>query len=182
MSEGTKKRRIYSDVFLLNYIPLFRTRMAAKGDEWGNWICGKGRKRECLKRKFRGKESTSDFAFAFLAFRPFIVAASGDTHGVFRFLTCCISAFGIGQIGADGILRYFEEFGNIGNIQAKIVQIGDLLRTLRRKNTVGDENALDRLRGHVKDTGGLGHILGDLVVLQNFLLDPNLLLDFLCGI
>ena len=160
MSEGTKKRRIYSDVFLLNYIPLFRTRMAGKGDEWGNWIRGKGRKRECLKRKFGGKESTSDFAFAFLAFRPFIVAASGDTHGVFRFLICCISAFGIGQIGADGILRNFEKFGDVGNVQANIVQIVDLLRTFRRKNTVGDENALDRLRGHVKDTGGLGHVFG----------------------
>ena len=160
MSEGTKKRRIYSDVFLLNYIPLFCTRMAAKGDEWGNWICGKGRKRECLKRKFRGKESTSDFAFAFLAFRPFIVAASGDTHGVFRFLICCISAFGIGQIGADGILRYFEKFGNIGNVHAQMVQIGDLSRTFRRKDTVGDENVLDRLRGHVKDTVGLGHVFG----------------------
>lgn len=99
-----KKRRIYSDVFLLNYIPLFRTRMAGKWDEWGNWIRWKGRKRGRLKREFRGKENKSDFAFAFLAFRPFIVAASGDTHGVFRFLTCCISAFGIGQIGADGIL------------------------------------------------------------------------------
>lgn len=70
MSEGTKKRRIYSDVFLLKYIPLFRTRMAGKWDEWGNWIRGKGRKREYLKRKFRGKESASDFAFAFLAFHP----------------------------------------------------------------------------------------------------------------
>ena len=182
MSEGTKKRRIYSDVFLLNYIPLFRTRMAAKGDEWGNWICGKGKKQGRLKRKFRGKESTSDFAFAFLAFRLLIGAASGDTHGVFRFLTCCISAFGIGQIGVDGILRYFEKFGNIGNVQTQIVQVGDLLRTLLRKNTVGDENALDRLRGHFKDTGGLGHVFGDLVAFKDLLLSHDFLLDFLCGI
>ena len=179
MSEGTKKRRIYSDVFLLNYIPLFRTRMAAKGDEWGNWICGKGRKQGRLKRKFRGKESTSDFAFAFLAFRLFIGAASGDTHGVFRFLTYYISAFGIGQIGADGILRNFEKFGDVGNVQAQIVQIGDRLSTLRRKNTVGDENALDRMRGHVKDTGGLGHVFGDLVAFKVPLLSHDFLLDFL---
>ena len=85
MSEERKKRRIYSDVFLVNNVPLFRIRMAAKGDECENWIRGKGRKRECLKRKFRGKENASDFAFAFLAFRLFIVAASGDTNGVFRF-------------------------------------------------------------------------------------------------
>ena len=104
MSEGTKKRRIYSDVFLVDNVPLFRTRMAAKGDEWGNWIRGKGRKRECLKRKFRGKESTSDFAFAFLAFRLFIGAALGNFFGVFGLWACCISAFGIGQIGANGIL------------------------------------------------------------------------------
>lgn len=104
MSEGTKKRRIYSDVFLLNYIPLFCTRMAAKGDEWGNWICGKGIKQGRLKRKFRGKESTSDFACAFLAFRPFIGAALGNFFGVFGLWACHIAAFGIGQIGADGIL------------------------------------------------------------------------------
>lgn len=81
MSEARKKRRIYSDVFLLNYIPLFRTRMAAKGDEWGNWICGKGRKQGRLKRKFRGKESVSAlfldlaveipaFQHRYRAFRP----------------------------------------------------------------------------------------------------------------
>lgn len=104
MSEGTKKRRIYSDVFLVDNVPLFRTRMAGKGDEWGNWIRGKGRKRECLKRKFMGKESTSDFAFAFLAFRLFIGAALGDFLGIFGLWACRIVAFGIGQIGADGIL------------------------------------------------------------------------------
>lgn len=101
---GTKKRRIYSDVFLLNYIPLFRTRLAGKGDEWGNWIRGKGRKQGRLKREFRGKESASDFAFAFLAFRLFIGAAFGDLLGVFGLWSCRIAAFGIGQIGADGIL------------------------------------------------------------------------------
>ena len=157
---GNKKRRIHSDVFVLDFVPLFRTRMAGNRVEWESWIRGKGRKQGRLKRKFRGKESTSDFAFAFLAFRLFIVAASGDTHGVFRFLTCCISAFGIGQIGADGILRYFEKFGDVGNVYAQIVQVCDLVRTLRRVDTVGDENALDRLRGHVKDTGGLGHVFG----------------------
>ena len=103
MSEGTKKRRIYSDVFLLNYIPLFRTRMAAKGDEWGNWIRGKGRKQVRLKRKFREKENESNFAFAFLAFRLFIGAALGDFLGVFGLWACRIAAFGIRQIGADGI-------------------------------------------------------------------------------
>ena len=84
MSDGTKKRRIHSDVFVLDFVPLFRTRMAGNRVEWESWIRGKGRKRERLKRKFRGKESTSDFAFAFLAFRPFIGAALGDFLGVFK--------------------------------------------------------------------------------------------------
>ena len=94
-------------------------------------------------------------------------------------MTYYISAFGIGQIGADGILRNFEKFGDVGNVQAQIVQIGDRLSTLRRKNTVGDENALDRMRGHVKDTGGLGHVFGDLVAFKVPLLSHDFLLDFL---
>ena len=104
MNEETKKRRIYSDVFLLNYIPLFRTRTAGKWDEWGNWIRWKGRKQGRLKRKFRAKENESDFVFAFLAFRLFIGAALSNFFGVFGLWACRIAAFGIGQIGADGIL------------------------------------------------------------------------------
>lgn len=65
MNEGTKKRRIYSDVFLLDNVPLFRTRMAAKGDECENWIRGKGRKQGRLKRKFRGERERKRSFFGF---------------------------------------------------------------------------------------------------------------------